>query len=124
MADAFLRRFKKRHFENGVISPLAFECRLDETGLSFHIRRPPLDTDDGVGEYQLQFAYEKSGDLPGVCSCGDICFGGTGPPQLKRLAETQPFANLHCELEPCPDADQRAHIARMAVMLRTYEKRS
>src|SRR5258708_31190016 len=122
MADSYLRRFKKSHFSNGEFKPQAFECEKDETALSCHVQKPPLDTDEGARAYQTAFAF-PSGDKLGVSVLPHSCFAGMPKPK-RKLPENpeEPFAGLHCELSPCPNDDQAAQLAKCAKKLLDFVK--
>ena len=122
MAESYLGRFKKRQYMDGGFSPEAFECDDDETGLCCHIRKPPLHTDEGVSAYQNAFPF-PSGDKLGVCVLRPSCFSGMQKPKRKLPDNRdEPFAELHCELSPCPNDDQAAQLAKCARKLRDFEK--
>ena len=118
----YLRLFKKRHdVGDGTLSPDAFVCVGEETGLSFHLQDPPLDTEAGVSEYQSAFAY-PNGDLRGVCQCAPVCFGAERLPAPKRAPDSEPYFMHHCELSPCPEREESVRCAFHAAILRPFVK--
>lgn len=121
MADSYLRRFKSRHFKQGIFSPEAFECSAGESGLSLHKREPPLDSDAGLSSYQVAYAY-PSGDLLGISELVAACFVGMNLPIPTPPACDEPYADLHFELRPCPDGIQAAQLAACANLLLPYTR--
>ena len=122
MPHSYLRRFKKKHCTNGVFTPEAFECTHGELGLSFHIRKPPLETGQGILEYQAAFAYD-SGDKLGICELSAHCFTGMNRPIPKKPTNhEEQYGEHHRELTPCPSDDQAAQLALCARKLLDFVK--
>ena len=117
---SFLRRLDKKHVQGGVVDPEAFKCDPDGTGPSIHLRSTPLDTPEGVKDYQNKYRRE-SGDLFGVCEISKNKIPATCPAiHMPEDSEIFPFGNLHYELTPCPDEDAKKSIAFSAIILLNY----
>src|SRR4051812_44389457 len=117
---AFLRRFLKRHYLEGVFSSELFMCRSEETGVSLHIREGELASLGSLPAYQRSFPL-PSGHFPGICEVDITCFGDMETPVVAKRPGN-PYGEQHRLIEPCPDLDQAAQLATCAILLLEYRK--